>query len=355
MSGAASVALAAWGAWSAARLWIEASEGPAEQTFAVLATALTVVPMAAVMLTVMTWVTRLRVLLVVQALLAAAPFVAFAWVVVDERPAPQVCDPGPPPAGGARPVDVVCGKTCLALLEDGTATRWSWVPGVDPGPSVPVLVGHDVAAVEARPGEHAACLVSREGQVSCAGRPIAGVEGAVSVSVGWRHACALLADGGVSCFGEPLRGEGGEQAQRVAGLDDVVQLASGWRFTCARRGDGSVWCWGSNFRGSLGRPPSEGFAPPTPVEGVVGATSLTAHLNRVCARGPRGERCWGEPGEPGAWPRGRGDPQSCAIVDGQVLCHVASGPLVPVVGLAGVERDPETPPVRYCAGPIGMP
>ncbi|MEM6995741.1 MAG: hypothetical protein AAF721_34850 [Myxococcota bacterium] len=119
----------------------------------------------------------------------------------------RYADPVPPDHGGRPPKAVDQGV--LVSCEDGTpGVLWRQGPRVH-GCGFDVRAWTDVAQFDA--GDDVACAVERGGTLRCARgneRPewapegvVAGITGAVEVTVGMRAACVRTEDGRVTCFG----------------------------------------------------------------------------------------------------------------------------------------------------------
>lgn len=176
------------------------------------------------------------------------------------------------------------GFTC-ATREDGTL--WCW--------------GHC---------EYGTLGDGRSGEVGCfSATPIQvpGITDAALVSARRVNACLLHRDGTVSCWGERYAGaigDGGPEAgpyqatpSRLPGLTGVVDLAVGYRLGCAARSDGTVWCWGRNNEGSVGDGTFVNRTSPVQVVGITDAIAVRANLGTVCAILSDGSTsCWGASG-----------------------------------------------------------
>jgi alpha-tubulin suppressor-like RCC1 family protein len=116
------------------------------------------------------------------------------------------------------------------------------------------------------------CVLSREGDVSCAGaneqgelgrgvhgersnelRPVLDVTGATEIAAGAHHTCASTPEG-VRCWGDDTAAQvSGQRVTYGANvLAGVRAVASSWGGSCAVRTDGSLWCWGIGRAGQLG-------------------------------------------------------------------------------------------------------
>ncbi len=149
---------------------------------------------------------------------------------------------------------VVCwGKDMDGQLGDRRAGN-----GVSSDHPVEVAGLGDVTAIAA--GTNATCAVSK-GSVWCWGslaefhaspKPmwaepaqIAGIDGAVEVTVAETEACARSGTGTVQCWTATTKPFGRDHGK-------AVQLVSGFRHHCARMESGAVRCWGDNLNGQLG-------------------------------------------------------------------------------------------------------
>jgi alpha-tubulin suppressor-like RCC1 family protein len=144
--------------------------------------------------------------------------------------------------------------------------------------------------------------------------------------------CVLATDGYVRCWGRNKDGELGVPAQeesvkrvRVPGLGPATSIAMASQMSCALMKDKHVKCWGSGHLGTK----SIANGPPTEVDGIDDAEEIEASGAIVCARGPKGIRCFGEDSKSiGTPPDGTsfkqiatGFTHGCAIDDkGAVAC-----------------------------------
>ena len=169
-------------------------------------------------------------------------------------------------------------------------------------------------------GGSASCLLRQDGRVSCWGRNddgqlgdgtltprsagvrVSGLTDAIALATGERHACAVRADGSVVCWGADDTGQlgdggGGDQHTPIAvpGVAGATAVVAGSGFSCALLGDRSVVCWGDDRDGEIGDG-APGATPraPTPVLGLAGVRSLSAHWQHACAVLTDGSvACWG--------------------------------------------------------------
>jgi alpha-tubulin suppressor-like RCC1 family protein len=131
---------------------------------------------------------------------------------------------------------------------------------------------------------------------SCASNPI------VALSAGASASCLLRADGGVTCWGRNDDGQLGDgtltprsTGVRVSGLKDVIAIAAGARHACAVRADNSVVCWGADDTGQLGDGGGDDQLTPIAVPGITSATAVVAGAGFSCALlSDRSAVCWGD-------------------------------------------------------------
>jgi alpha-tubulin suppressor-like RCC1 family protein len=134
---------------------------------------------------------------------------------------------------------------------------------------------------------------------SCDDNPI------LTLSAGGSHSCLLRRNGGVTCWGRNDDGQLGDGTLtprslgvRVAGVSDAVALAAGERHTCAVRKGNTVVCWGADDTGQLGDGGGADQLTPVPVAGVVNATAVAAGAGFSCALlGDETAVCWGDDGD----------------------------------------------------------
>ena len=201
-------------------------------------------------------------------------------------------------------------------------------------PRAPVDVPKGLPAGDAlTSGERHACVLEKDGTVSCFGdgqlgqlgpmaapppdapapppgasvlRKIAGLKDVTALAAGRAHTCALLRSGRVSCWGMNELGQVGRPGEvtrervepnpaEVEGVDGATAISAGYYHTCAVLKGGTIKCWGSNFYGELGRPPSKMGQPKAePVEGITSATQLACGEQHTCMlQGDGRIACWG--------------------------------------------------------------
>ena len=141
----------------------------------------------------------------------------------------------------------------------------------------PVVGISDAVALHVSSTGFHSCAVRRDGTVACWGLgqfgrlgndstttpdvpvDVFGLQGAVSVAVGYQHSCAIVRDGTVRCWGRNSRGQllgdGSLQESQVPmpvpGLSGIVYIAAASDGTCARAANGRSYCWGSGIYQSL--------------------------------------------------------------------------------------------------------
>jgi len=131
---------------------------------------------------------------------------------------------------------------------------------------------------------------------SCQANPI------LTLSTGGSHSCLLRQDGGVTCWGRNDDGQLGDGTLtprslgvRVTGLGDVIALAAGERHTCAVRKGNTVVCWGADDTGQLGDGGGPDRLTPVAVAGVTNATAVAAGAGFSCALlSDKTAVCWGD-------------------------------------------------------------
>ncbi len=211
------------------------------------------------------------------------------------------------------------GVTCWGRNDDGQLGDGTVTPR-SAGVRVSGLT--DASALAA--GERHACAVrGAAGSVVCWGAddtgqlgdgggvdqrtPIAvpGVAGATAVVAGSGFSCALLADRSAVCWGDDRDGEIGDGAPAatprlptpVMGLAGARSLSAHWQHACAILSDGSVACWGSNSSGQLGDGTEVNRAQPVAVPGLQNVVAVATGLSHTCAMSAGAIRCWGDNGQ----------------------------------------------------------
>lgn len=135
--------------------------------------------------------------------------------------------------------------------------------------------------------------------------PVGDLADAVQITAGRLHTCAARKNGDLACFGAfqsvTMAGEDGGggasylTGQGISGLHFMAEVLAGDGFSCARTRAGEVFCWGRDDQGQLGDGAHrEDRQLPTPVEGIVDATSLAVGPAYACLIRRSGEvQCWG--------------------------------------------------------------
>jgi alpha-tubulin suppressor-like RCC1 family protein len=124
---------------------------------------------------------------------------------------------------------------------------------------------------------------------------------ATAVSAGFGHACALLSNATVKCWGSNESGQLGDgthtrrlTAVAVQGLVGATSVsASGG--TCATLADGTARCWGDNRFGQLGDGTTISRSVPVAVQGLTGVVAVSAGSSSACALlVDHTVACWGD-------------------------------------------------------------
>lgn len=216
------------------------------------------------------------------------------------------------------------GKTCAL---NGTSAKcwgnnsWSFLGPANaaiPASSTPVAMGNLGATSMLSISSFHACYLS-SGAVKCWGNnangqlgdgttnsnanPVTAIaSGATAVSVGYAFSCALVG-GGVQCWGANVQGQLGdgtvvERHSPVAVTNlggTAIAISLGSVHGCALIAGGSVKCWGYNADGELGNNTANNNPNPTPVsvQGLSGATALSAGGYHSCVIAGGALQCWG--------------------------------------------------------------
>ncbi|MBL8954393.1 MAG: hypothetical protein JNK82_26685 [Myxococcaceae bacterium] len=149
--------------------------------------------------------------------------------------------------------------------------------------------------------------------------------GAKALSVGAGHACAVVASGDVYCWGSSSERQLGDGtatdrlfAQRVTGTHRFTDVVAGDVHTCGLRSDGQVWCWGGNLKNQLGDFSGTSSGLPKRVPEIANARSLAAGATHTCATLASGTlECWGD-----TYAQSTGRDETCTAVtdsDGGVI------------------------------------
>jgi len=145
-------------------------------------------------------------------------------------------------------------------------------------------------------GTNAAMLGAASGS-NVAAPPIAGLQDAVNISVGYGAACAVRATGAVVCWGSAL-----PDGALVSSITNATQVSAG-PHTCVRTADSKVLCWGTNTYGELGLGPTDGgstTSTPQEMPGVTDAQSVAACGGATCVLRKSGQvSCTGNTSENG--------------------------------------------------------
>jgi hypothetical protein len=206
----------------------------------------------------------------------------------------------------------VC-KACGAVGQAccGTATSGSCVEGAACTASTKQCQADK--AIDLSGTEDTICALFQSGSVRCwgtngpmlgaasgsnvAGPPIAGLQDAVNISVGYGTACAVRATGAVVCWGSALAG-----GALVPSITNAKQVSAG-PHTCVRTSDSKVLCWGTNTSGELGLGPTDGgstTSTPQEMLGVTDAQSVAACGSATCVMRKSGQvSCTGAGSENG--------------------------------------------------------
>ncbi len=204
--------------------------------------------------------------------------------------------------------------TCWGLNSDGQLGDGTLTPR-----SAGVRVGGLPDAIALAAGERHTCAVRKGNTVMCWGaddtgqlgdgggtdqlapRSVPGIASATAVAAGAGFSCALLAEGTAVCWGDDSDGELGNGATAITplpptpvlGLTGARSLSAHWQHACAIRGDGTLACWGNNASGQLGDGTLALRPQPTPVLGVANVSAVATGLSHTCAVTPGGVYCWG--------------------------------------------------------------
>ncbi|HET9708216.1 MAG TPA: Ig-like domain-containing protein [Gemmatimonadales bacterium] len=122
------------------------------------------------------------------------------------------------------------------------------------------------------------------------------------VTAGGQHTCALTTSGAVACWGSNEFGQMADAGAGAAsnlpllinGVSGATQLTAGNNHTCALA-DGAAICWGGNLKGQLGNGKNGGPPAPAPVIGGHTFQSIVAGARHTCGLGTDGVAwCWGD-------------------------------------------------------------
>jgi len=215
-------------------------------------------------------------------------------------------------------VAIAATASCIDPVVPGGGTPTLDDPGV--GSVVSVSVGREHSCALTAAGD-AWCWGNNEfgqvgiphGTVTCARedraipcepapRAVSGGRKFQRIAAGGSHTCAIAVDGHLFCWGSNANGQLGDPTSvqataPVAPLSAALysDIAAGDQHTCALRTDGVVLCWGANEFGQLAASTAgTGFAVPTVAQTNLRFVSLSAGVQRTCARQSLGTTyCWG--------------------------------------------------------------
>ena len=165
-------------------------------------------------------------------------------------------------------------------------------------------------AIDISGTEDTVCALLQSGSVRCWGTngamlgaatgsnvaapPVAGLEDAAYISVGYGTACAVRRTGAVVCWGSALAG-----GALVPGITNATQVSAG-PHTCVRTADSKVLCWGNNSHGEFGNGTTSTTATPQEMSGVTDAQSVAACGGATCILRKGGQvSCTGSASENG--------------------------------------------------------
>ncbi len=214
----------------------------------------------------------------------------------------------------------------IAFAIDRDGTLWGWganangelglgMTGADRPSPQRVLVPpvSDVAG-----GEYHACAITTQGgELYCWGdnacgqlgsgdtnpnptpTRVAGVSGAVRVTVSDQQTCVTDASGNTRCMGASYFMAGCQNQQLTptppTGIGRVVDVAGGCHMsTCAVDTNGAAWCWGDNLSGVLGDGGNTPRANPSRVAVITNAAKIGTGFATSCAATVTDDVfCWG--------------------------------------------------------------
>lgn len=212
--------------------------------------------------------------------------------------------------------------TCAGISADGrlgsngltTATPRLVSAPADGGATVAfqgasgLAVGRYHACVLHDAGKSVACWgnndynqLGRTGASSSSATEVPMTKTALQVACGFRHTCLRLSGNDTVCWGRNANGQAsGTEAtsatQRTVLFPNsryATALALGDDHSCAILDDTTVACWGAGALGQLGNGQTTDANQPVYVNGLKGATAISAVENHTCAVTPTGTFCWG--------------------------------------------------------------
>jgi len=157
------------------------------------------------------------------------------------------------------------GRTCARRAE-GIVQCWGLGDATEggPAPGGPTMVPGLVDARHVAVGAGLACALRERGAVTCwagsgpAADPFPSLPSVRGIGALRDAICALRDDGRVSCFGRGERGQrgavvaaGDRGVNEVDGLTGATALSAGTEHACALDGAAVLWCWGANGSGQL--------------------------------------------------------------------------------------------------------
>lgn len=220
--------------------------------------------------------------------------------------ASAACRGGPPAASEPRTIAIApappSGSSSLADRAPGPRASSPWL-------AAPTLA---IGASEVclRTGGRVHCTRQPDPDTSItASAPVPGLEDVVDVAHGSAFACVVLKNGNVSCWGRNDQGQLGTGSAElevaapasVIGVSDARRVFAGDTHACAALADGRLTCWGQNDRGQTGSdthhlPSARMLVRATPVDGVRDVTHVAMGRWTTCAlTSTRSGFCWGAP------------------------------------------------------------
>jgi alpha-tubulin suppressor-like RCC1 family protein len=206
--------------------------------------------------------------------------------------------------GIPKAVDLDVGHDFACILSDAGnlwcwGENWGFVSGEDNTTHIEPTEAPAGGVVQLEVGQQGGCaLLSGRRDMFCWGKapdPPSFSQNITDFDVGEEHACAVIADGNIRCWGNNFYDQSGVE-DPIRGMSNAESVYASLEHSCAVKTDGTVWCWGDNSAGKLGESPEvQGdSAEPVQVEGISGATKVTAGETFSCALLDNGSvKCWG--------------------------------------------------------------